>query len=150
MAKPTAIGNWVRLTLGSLQLFIGLGGVAGGIGLTADPSGLNVGMSTGILAATPFSDFLIPGLVLLAINGLGSLLGSFLTFTHRRFAAKAAMALGAFLIAWIVIQVYWIGHVHWLQPLYLGFGILELALGLLLCRMRAEPDGLPITRKRAL
>ena len=88
-------------------------------------------MSTEVLAATPFSDFLVPGLVLLSVNGLGSLLGSFLTFTQRRFAAKAAVALGIFLIAWIVLQVYWIGLVHWLQPLYLGFGILETALGLM-------------------
>jgi hypothetical protein len=132
MTEPAVKKDWIRPTLGSLQVFVGLGGVAGGIGLVSDPSGLNVGMSIEMLAATPFSSFLVPGLVLLAINGLGSLLGSFLTFTQRPFAAKAAMALGIFLIAWIVIQVYWIGLVHWLQPLYLGFGILELALGLML------------------
>jgi hypothetical protein len=132
MAKPSATGNWIRRTLGSLQIFVGLSGAAGGIGLVSDPSGFNVEMSTEVLAATPFSDFLVPGLVLLSVNGLGSLLGSFLTFTQRRFAAKAAVALGIFLIAWIVLQVYWIGLVHWLQPLYLGFGILETALGLML------------------
>lgn len=124
--------KWIRSCLGALQAFIGIGGVAGGIGLVSDPSGLNVGMSTEVLEATPFNNFLVPGLVLLSINGLGSLLGSFLTFIQRPIAAKAAIALGIFLIAWILIQVYWIGLVHWLQPLYLGFGLLELALGLVL------------------
>lgn len=132
MTKTIVKKDWIRLTLGSLQVFVGLSGVAGGIGLVSDPSGLNVGMSIEILADTPFSNFLVPGLVLLAINGLGSLLGSFLTLTQRPFAAKAAIALGILLIAWIVIQVYWIGLVHWLQPLYLGLGVLELALGLML------------------
>ena len=137
--------DWIRLTLGSLQVFVGLGAVAGGIGLVSDPSGLNVGMSTEILADTPFSNFLVPGLALLAINGLGSLLGSFLTFTQRPFAATAAIALGILLIAWIVIQVYWIGLVHWLQPLYLGLGILELALGLMLAGP-SEPE--PLTPQK--
>lgn len=139
MTKTIVKKDWIRLTLGSLQVFVGLSGVAGGIGLVSDPSGLNVGMSIEILADTPFSNFLVPGLVLLAINGLGSLLGSFLTLTQRPFAAKAAIALGILLIAWIVIQVYWIGLVHWLQPLYLGLGILELALGFMLAGS-SEPE----------
>lgn len=103
MTKTIVKKDWIRLILGSLQVFVGLSGVAGGIGLVSDPSGLNVGMSIEILADTPFSNFLVPGLVLLAINGLGSLLGSFLTLTQRPFAAKAAIALGILLIAWIVI-----------------------------------------------
>ena len=76
MAKPSATGNWIRRTLGSLQMFVGLSGVAGGIALVSDRSGFNVEMSTEVLAATPFSEFLVQGLVLLAIIGLGSLLGS--------------------------------------------------------------------------
>jgi hypothetical protein len=39
------------------------------------------------------------------------------------------MALGAFLVVWIILQVYWISASHWLQALYLGLGFLELILG---------------------
>jgi hypothetical protein len=124
--------------LGILQAFIGLGGIAGGVGLIADPSGGNVGMSVEALAGTPFGDYLIPGLVLLTVNGLGSLAGSVMTFRRSHLAAEVAIGLGAFLLVWIVSQVYWIGLVHWLQPLYFGFGVLELGLGYLLRRLRPQ------------
>ena len=139
MYQPDSHRNWIRLSLGALQAFIGIGGVAGGIGLISDPTGDNMGMSIEMLTASPFSDFLIPSLTLLAVNGLGSLLGAFLTVSKRPFAAEVALGLGALLVAWIMVQVYFIGLVHFLQPLYLGFGILEFTLGLLLRRTLPSP-----------
>lgn len=55
--------------LGILQLFIGLGAVAGGLGLVLESDGSNLGMPLSMLEHSPFSDFLIPGLVLLIVNG---------------------------------------------------------------------------------
>jgi hypothetical protein len=117
------------LILGIIQLFIGLGAVAGGLGLALDPSGTNVGLPIEMLENSPFSTFLIPGIVLFTVNGLGSLVGAALTFTRRRGGAEMAMALGAFLVAWIVIQVYWVQGIHWLHWLYFILGLLEFALG---------------------
>ncbi len=51
---------------------------------------------------------------------------------NDRYAGETAMALGAFLAAWIILQVYWIAAFHWVHALYLGLGFLELVLGLLL------------------
>lgn len=118
--------------LGILQLFIGLGAVGGGLGLVLEPSGANLGMPLEMLNHSPFSDFLIPGIVLLTVNGLGSIAGSVLNFKLFQYAAEIALALGAFLVAWILIQVYWIHSFHWLHALYLSLGIIELALGWLL------------------
>ena len=118
--------------LGILQLFIGIGAVGGGLGLVLEPSGTNLGMPLETLNYSPFSDFLIPGIVLLIINGLGSILGSVSSFRLFSYAAEIAMALGAFLVAWIIIQVYWIHAFHWLHALYLSLGIIELVLGWLL------------------
>ena len=123
MTKRLAIG------LGALQVFIGLGAVAGGLGLALDPSGKSVGIPLELLKSSPFTTFLIPGIVLFTVNGLGSLVGAVLTFTRHRFAGKMAMALGAFLVAWIVIQVYWVGGIHWLHLFYFILGLLEFALG---------------------
>jgi len=117
--------NW----LGVLQAFIGIGAVAGGLGLVLDPSGGNLGMPLDLLEDTPFATFLIPGIVLLAVNGLGSLTGAIGSFTRHRYAGHAAIALGAFLVVWILVQVYWFSGFHWLHWLYLSLGIVELALG---------------------
>jgi hypothetical protein len=115
--------------LGVLQVFIGVGAVAGGLGLALDPSGESVGIPLELLEGTPFATFLVPGIVLFAVNGLGSLTGAIASFARHRYAGHAAMALGAFLMAWILVQVYWFAGFHLLHWLYLGLGIVELALG---------------------
>ena len=112
-----------------LQLFIGRGAVGGGLGLVLEPSGANLGMPLEMLNHSPFSDFLVPGLVLLIVNGFGSIAGSVSSFKLFHYAAEIALALGGFLVAWILIQVYWIHAFHWLHALYLCLGIIEFALG---------------------
>ncbi len=115
--------------LGVLQALIGVGAVAGGLGLALDPSGARLGVPLELLAETPFATFLIPGIVLFAVNGLGSLVGAVASFARHRYAGEAAMALGAFLVAWILVQVYWMSGFHWLHWLYLSLGIAEAVLG---------------------
>jgi hypothetical protein len=118
--------------LGVLQLLIGLGAVGGGLALILEPSGSNLGIPLELLKSSPFSTYLIPGIVLLMVNGLGSLVGAATSFTRHRYAGETAMALGIFLVAWIMLQVYWIAGFHWLHALYLGLGLLEFVLGWLL------------------
>ena len=77
-----------------------------------------------------FPDFLIPGLFLFTVNGLGSMVGDALSFARNRYAPKAAIALGAILVAWII------GTVHWLHLLYFTLGLMELAIGLFVVRLR--------------
>ena len=122
-----------------LQLFIGLGAIGGGLGLVLEPSGANIGMPLEMLNHSPFSDFLVPGLVLLIVNGFGSIAGSVSSFKLFRYTAEIALALGAFLVAWILFQVYWIHSFHWLHALYLSLGIIEFALGWLLRKASRVP-----------
>ncbi len=121
----------LAICLGILQIFIGIGAVPTGIAMIADPGGSSLGMSIDMLINSPFSDFLIPGIFLLVVNGMGSLLGGLASFLWYRFAGEIAIGLGTFLIIWIVAQVWWMG-VHWLHFLYIIFGIAELVLGLML------------------
>ncbi len=127
--------------LGALQVFIGLGAVGGGLGLVLDPSGANLGIPLELLESTPFSTYLIPGIVLLMVNGLGSLVGALVSFTRHRHAGGVAMALGVFLVAWIIVQVYWFASWHWLHILYLSLGLLELILGWSLRRALQKQTG---------
>lgn len=115
--------------LGVLQLFIGLGAVGGGLALVLEPSGSNLGIPLELLKRSPFSTYLVPGIVLLVVNGLGSLMGAAASFTRHRYAGESAMALGVFLVAWITLQVFWFSGFHWLHALYLGLGLLEFVLG---------------------
>lgn len=131
-------GRCLAFGLGGLQVFIGLGGIAGGFGLVTEPSGANLGFHVDLLSKSPFSDYLIPGLILLVVIGLGSLAGGVLSMLRYRYAGEIAAVLGAFLMIWIAAQVWWIGLTIWLQPLFFCFGVVELALGLLLRRIERQ------------
>ena len=127
--------------LGVLQMLIGLGAVGGGLALVLEPSGSNIGIPLEVLNSSPFSTFLMPGIVLLIVNGFGSLVGATASFTRYWCAGEIAIALGLFLVAWIMLQVYWFAAFHWLHALYLCIGLLELILGWLLRKvLRREVD----------
>lgn len=117
---------WVE---GILQVFIALGAVGGGLVLLLDTSGGRMGFSVEMLSGSPFPNYLVPGLVLFTINGIGNFVAAFLSFRQHRFSAYAGIALGGFLAVWILIQVMIIGWVSWLQPFMLFLGLVELALG---------------------
>lgn len=127
--------------LGVLQVLIGLGAMGGGLTLALEPSGSKLGISLEALKSSPFSTFLVPGIVLLIVNGFGSLVGATASFTRYWCAGEIAIALGLFLVAWIMLQVYWFAAFHWLHALYLGIGLLELVIGWLLRKvLRREVD----------
>jgi hypothetical protein len=77
----------------------------------------------------------VPGIFLLLVNGVGSVVGGVASFRRHHLAGEVAIALGAVLVAWIVIQVWWIRGLHWLHYLYFCLGAIELALGL---RLRTD------------
>ena len=122
--------------LGVVQAFIGLGAIGGGFMLVKDPSGSALGLPASLLEGSPFSDFLIPGIFLLIVNGLGSMIGSALSFGRRRSAKEIAIVLGAILVAWIVIQVAIIRSISWLHVLYFILGMVEIGMGLYIKRKR--------------
>jgi len=114
-------------TLGILQVLIGIGAVPVGFMMIINPYGV---LPIEMLEGSPFPNFLIPGIFLFSVNGVGSLIGAYLTFRRHQYASLAAIGLGAFLIAWIVVQVWSLGPpIHWLQVLYFVLGIAELGLG---------------------
>ena len=128
--------------LGIFQGLIGLSAVAGGVGLVMDPTGASLGMSTAWLDGSPFANFLIPGLFLLSVNGIGTLVGAVLSFRAYRYAGELAALLGVIMMGWITIQVLVISGgagISWLQPFYFVVGLVEFGLGLLL-RHRLRRD----------
>ena len=122
--------------LGSLQAFIGLGALGGGLMLVIDPSGETLGVPSDFLEGSPFSSFLIPGIFLMAVNGIGSLIGAGFSFARRRYAQELAIVLGAIMAAWILIQVAIISSIGFLHVFYFVLGIVELGMGVYIRRHR--------------
>ena len=113
------------MTFFVLQVFNGLSALAGGYGLINDPTGKALQMDHTMLANTPFDNFLIPGLFLFIINGIGNATGAVLTMTTFKHTASVAALFGLILMIWIISQVSWIGYQSFLQPLYFTTGLAQ-------------------------
>lgn len=122
------------ILLGLIQAFTALGAIPAGLGYILDPSGAGMGTTVEILKNSPFSSFLIPGLFLLIVNGLGQAAGAWLSFARKPLAPKASVVLGVILIFWIILQVFWIGLTHFLQPFFFIVGVIEAGTGWYLTR----------------
>lgn len=120
----------IHLILGIVQVFVAIGALPAGYSMMADPSGQGLKMSTEMLANSPFSNFLIPGIFLFTVNGVFNLVAAVVTFLKKRNAWLPGLGLGFAMLIWISIQVLSIGYVSVLQPIYFGIGILEIALSL--------------------
>lgn len=88
-----------------LLLFNGIGALYGGGSLMLHPDGSGLYMSTTLLSHTPFSDFLIPGIVLFVVNGLFSLMVLLLAATHNKAYEWYITAQGVLLLGWLGVQI---------------------------------------------
>lgn len=117
------------IILGILQAFTAVGAIPAGLAYLLDTSGARMGVTTELLANSPFKSFLIPGLFLLFVNGIGNAVGAYLSFTRNKYAGYAGISLGVILCLWIIIQVLCISLSSFMQPLFLVIGIAEIYLG---------------------
>jgi hypothetical protein len=105
-------------------VLLGLGALAGGIALVAKPDGSVMHFDVGILAGSPFSDFVVPGLILGGLFGIGSFLVAGLGVARVRLAPFLAFAIGCGQMIWIVVQLAIIKEVSFLHPTFFGVGLL--------------------------
>lgn len=90
-----------------------------------------------MLATTPFTDFLIPGIILFVANGVFCMAVFFALVLKYKHSALLIVAQGAILTGWIVIQVILIQGVHALHFIFGGVGCLLIICGWLLFRQKS-------------
>jgi hypothetical protein len=101
-----------RVILGLLLAFIALNAFGGGwYGLAGAKS-----VPTTWLAGSPFTNYVVPSLVLIVVVGGTALTASLLVFRQSRHARQGALCAGLVMIGWIAVQVAIIGSTSWLQP----------------------------------
>ena len=140
-ARPAALAAWRpsggrahRLALGSLLAFGAANAFAGGwYGLAGAE-----GVPRAWLEGSPFSDYMVPSLVLFFVVGGSLAAASWAVVAQTRVARMAALGAGAVLLTWITVQLSLIGYVSWMQPATLVGALLVLAL--------AAPTGTPPSR----
>ena len=132
--QPTTARN----ILISLLLFLGLSALGGGFFLIISPSGKMLGgLPLSILEHSPFSDFLIPGIILFLILGFSPCLiclalikkptnrfaEYFNFFKDMHWAWSFCIYVAFALIIWIQVETIYVQGVGWLQTLYILYAI---------------------------
>ncbi len=107
-----------------LLSFIAITATVSGILMISQPDGSILKLKPELLAGSPFSNYLVPGILLACVVGVVNLVAVFLNMMRHRQRYNAAIAGGAVIITWILVQVMMIGTIHWLHILYFSAGIL--------------------------
>jgi hypothetical protein len=111
---------------------VGFGAAICGAILLLFPSGSPMQMSVDMLRNSPFHDFLLPGIILFLVNGIGQFAAAVMTIKKHRWAGYGGAVFGLGLMIWIFVQVNMIGGGHFLQYSYFMIGIVETSLSFLI------------------
>jgi hypothetical protein len=133
---------WILIIL---LLFIGAGALISGTMLFLSPDGALMGMPTDLLEGTPFSSYLVPGIILFTFVGVFSVFAGYSLLKKPdwhwpallnpcksyHWAWTTAWAEGVIMLIWIGIETILLGYISFLQPLIAGWGIVTIGLTLL-------------------
>ena len=117
----------LRAALITLELFVGVNALYGGVGLLAG----KLGVQREWLANTPFQDFTVPAILLTVVVGGACFLAGLMTAIGRVAGAEASILAGCVTTGWIVIEMF-LMPASWLQPVIGLLGLTLVALGSLL------------------
>ena len=122
--QRTTLNRWVV----GLEWFIAVTAMAGGILLAIRPDGSLMDAQLSALSGSPFADWRLPGLLLLALVGGGFALAATSSTVGAPWAAWLAVFAGAGLVVFEAVELLWIGP-QWLQALIATVGIAVSVLG---------------------
>jgi hypothetical protein len=116
---------WVWIAV-ALELFTALGAIPAGIMFLMDPTGRMIQVPQGWIEATFLGSYLVPGLYLVLVNGIGMLVLAGLTVRRHWIAPWLTGTLGVGMLIWILAEVVLLPETMFLTWIFLGVG---LALG---------------------
>lgn len=141
-SKRRPVSAWVLIVL---LFFLGIGGIISGAFLFAAPDGHLVGFTSAMLKGSPFSNYLIPGIILFLFVGVYQIFVGYSLLRHPgwrwpeainpnkgyHWAWTASWASGVILLIWIAVETALLGYISVLQPIIAIWGIILIVLTLL-------------------
>ena len=135
--QPLDAIRWRFLSL--IHLFIGLTAMIGGGLLVVWWRGTMLQLPLTLLERSPFTDFLLPGLMLYGAVGLHNLIAAFLVMKREPGAELVSFSAGSALLIWIGVETVMVGASQWLQLSYGALALLVVLDALWLRRIRRVP-----------
>lgn len=112
-----------------LHVFVGIGALFGGGGAILNPVN-PMGITIDVLKNSPFSSFLIPGIILFVIIGLGNLFAAGFLYKNYDYSFYVSHFMGLVLAGWIVIQCVMMRAINPLHIIYFTIGGIEMIISL--------------------
>ena len=113
----------------ALHLFVGLGAVVGGLAAIINPQE-PLGMPVELLNNSPFNNYLIPGIILFTIIGLGNVISAFMFRFKLRFQGYISSVFSWALGIFIVVQCMMLNTVHFLHIIFFVIGLVEAGISM--------------------
>ena len=121
----------VKHVLFVLHIIVGVGAIFGGLGAIMNPQE-PMGITVDALKNSPFRDFLIPGIILFAVIGLGNLFSAAMYLTKTKYQGYISSVFSWALVIWIVVQCIMLWAVAFLHVLFFAIGLVQAFLSALL------------------
>lgn len=115
-----------------LHLFVGIGALFGGAAAVLNPNS-PMGIPTDTLKNSPFDNFLIPGVLLFSVIGIGNIISAITLKLKFKFQGYISGVFSAALVFWIIIQCIMLNDIVALHIIYLVIGLFEGVLSLFIC-----------------
>ena len=114
-----------------LHAFVGVGAVAGGLAAITNPQA-PLGVPVTVLNNSPFNNFLIPGIILFTLIGLGNIFSALMFRFKSRFQGYISSVFSWALVIWIVVQCIMLNSIASLHIIFFIIGLIEAALSIIL------------------
>ncbi len=115
----------------ALHAFVGIGAMGGGMMAILYPQGPG-GMPVDALNNSPFRDYLIPGIILFAVIGLGNVFCAFSMLFKSKYQGYISSIFSWALVIWIIVQCIMLRLVASLHVIFLIIGLVEAFLSAIL------------------
>jgi hypothetical protein len=125
----------VRVALFVVDVFVALTAIGGGIALVTGLEGDRFPVE--MLRGTPFSSYVIPGLILAGVVGGNAAVATAAALLRPQIGALASMLAGVVMMGWIVGEILILKQPsapHWTEVFYFALGLVMVVLGLMVRR----------------
>lgn len=132
--------------LAFLSFILGIGAILGAFLALIPGATERMGITNDMLKFSPFTNFVIPGVFLFVVLGIGNLLSATLLIRKNMQMLYAHLLLGIILVFWIVIQSVMMQMVVMQHMIFFFVGLFQFYLSYLI--IKKEEVALPFQAKQ--
>ncbi|HHX22689.1 MAG TPA: hypothetical protein GX723_01505 [Thermoanaerobacterales bacterium] len=131
-----------------LHVFVGVGALAGGLAAITNPDN-PMGVTVEALENSPFNNFLIPGIILFTIIGVGNIVSAITLRLDFKLQGYVSSIFSWALVIWIVVQCIMLNDIVSLHVIFFVIGLVQAVISAtILFKKRQFPTNLVLNYLR--